>query len=98
MQRKNENYGQIVGGIDDYTVPLMDLFLFAYDQEEAGYFSLEEDATEELNDMYQQLTDARDQMLGTHYTRMLLQLNLPEEGGGDLPILADHSPGSRAVL
>lgn len=58
----------------------MDLFLFAYDQEEAGYFSLEEDATEELNDMYQQLTDARDQMLGTHYTRMLLQLNLPEEG------------------
>ena len=77
---QNENYGQIVGGIDDYTVPLMDLFLFAYDQEEAGYFSLEEDATEELNDMYQQLTDARDQMLGTHYTRMLLQLNLPEEG------------------
>ena len=55
---QNENYGQIVGGIDDYTVPLMDLFLFAYDQEEAGYFSLEEDATEELNDMYQQLTDA----------------------------------------
>lgn len=64
---QNENYGQIVGGIDDYTVPLMDMFLFAYDQEEAGYFSLEEDATEELNDMYQQLTDARDQMLGTHY-------------------------------
>ena len=77
---QSENYGQIVGGIDDYTVPLLDLFLFAYDQEEAGYFSLEEDATEELNDMYQQLTDARDQMLGTHYTRMLLQLNLPEEG------------------
>lgn len=80
MQRKTENYGQIVGGIDDYTVPLMDLFLFAYDQEEAGYFSLEEDATEELNDMYQQLTDARDQMLGTHYTRMLLQLNRRRKG------------------
>ena len=29
---QNENYGQIVGGIDDYTVPLMDLFLFAYDR------------------------------------------------------------------
>ena len=48
--------------------------------------------------MYQQLTDARDQMLGTHYTRMLLQLNLPEEGEETFQFLRDHSPGSRAVL
>lgn len=96
---QNENYGQIVGGIDDYTVPLMDLFLFAYDQEEAGYFSLEEDATEELNDMYQQLTDRpANQMLGNALHKDAPPAESAGGRGGDLPILADHSPGSRAVL
>lgn len=76
----NEDYGRIVGGIEDYAVPLMDLFLFVYGEEQAGYFTLDDDVKQDLEDMYQQLTDARAQMLGEHYSRMVLKLNLPEEG------------------
>lgn len=33
-----------------------------------------------LDDLYEQLDNARVQMLGENYTRMLINLNLPEEG------------------
>lgn len=35
-----EEYGKIVGSIRDYTVPLMDMFLFLYDQKEEDYITL----------------------------------------------------------
>ena len=75
-----ENYGRIVGGIDEYAVPLMDMFFFLYDQKEEGYVDLDQETEQDLDDMYQQLTDAQNQMLGEHYTRIVLSLNLPEEG------------------
>jgi len=77
---KDENLGRAVSGIDSYAVPLMDMFLFLYDQKEEGYVSLDEDVEEELDDLYEQLMDGRAQMLGENYSRMVLNLNLPEEG------------------
>ena len=77
---EHDQYGRIVGGIDEYAVPLMDLFLFAYDQEQAGYFSLDGETAEKMEDLHAQLVAGRAQMLGEHYTRLVLQLNLPEEG------------------
>lgn len=75
-----KEYGKIVGGIGDYTVPLMDMFLFLYNQKEEGYITLDEETEQEINDLYQQLVDGRTQMLSKHYSRMILNLNLPEEG------------------
>ena len=75
-----ENYGRIVGGIDEYAVPLMDMFFFLCDEKEEGYVDLDEETEQDLDDMYQQLTDAQNQMLGERYTRIVLSLNLPEEG------------------
>lgn len=72
-------YGQIVSGIDNYSVPLIDMFMFLYDQKEAGYVSLAADLDEELEDIHNQLTDAQVQLLGEHYSRILIYLDLPEE-------------------
>ena len=77
---EGEEYGRIVGGIDDYTVPLMDMFFFAYDKVEEGYVDLDEEDQTDLDDLYDQLSDAQAQLLGEHYTRMLVSLDLPEEG------------------
>lgn len=76
----NENYGKIVGGLDGYSIPLMDIFFFLYDQKEEGYVTLDDDLNEDLNDMYRQLSDAKAQMMGETYSRMVIDLNLPEEG------------------
>ena len=74
-----KTYGQIVSGIDNYSVPLIDMFMFLYDQKEAGYVSLAADLDEELEDIHNQLTDAQVQLLGEHYSRILIYLALPEE-------------------
>ena len=77
---EGEEDGRIVGGLDDYTVPLMDMFFFAYDKVEEGYVDLDEEEQADLDALYEQLSDAREQLLGEDYTRMLVSLDLPEEG------------------
>ena len=76
---EQEEYGRIVNGVDEYTVPLMDMFSFVRDCREEGYITLEEDLAEEIDALGEQLDDARAQMLGDHYSRIVINLNLPEE-------------------
>lgn len=75
----DENYGRIVAGIDQYGVPLVDMFMFVYDQMQAGYVSLDDDMTKTIEDLHVQLSDALKQLKGENYSRLVLQLNLPEE-------------------
>ena len=77
---QEDNYGPIVGGIDSYTVSAMDMILFIYEEKEKGYVTLDEQDEQDINEAYRQITDAKAQMVGEHYTRMVLNLNLPEEG------------------
>ncbi len=74
-----ETYGQLVSGVDSYSVPLLDMFLFVHDQMDAGYVTLDDEMTDEINDLYGQLIDAQLQLKGTNYSRLVLQLSLPEE-------------------
>ncbi len=75
-----EDYGQVVSGLDSYGVPLIDMFLYVYDMMDEGYISLDADMTETIEDLHVQLTDAQLQLKGENYSRLVLQLNLPEEG------------------
>ena len=75
-----EEYGRIVGGIENYSVPLMDMFIFLHDQMDEGYVSLDDETEADVNDMYDQLIDGQKQMLGENYSRQVLNLDLPEEG------------------
>ena len=58
----------------------MDMILFIYQEKEKGYVTLDDEDEREINDAYTQITDAQTQMLGPNYTRMVMNLNLPEEG------------------
>lgn len=48
MQRRAKSTEGFVGGLDDYTVPLMDMFFFAYDKVEEGYVDLDEEEQADL--------------------------------------------------
>lgn len=74
-----ETYGQLVSGVDGYGVPLIDMFMFLYDQMQEGYVSLDSEMTETIEDLHSQLSDAKLQLQGENYSRMVLTLNLPEE-------------------
>ena len=74
-----EDYGKIVGGLDDFSVPLIDMIFFLYDQKEAGFVTLDGEMNDMLEDIHSQLVDAKKQLAGTDYSRILLELDLPVE-------------------
>ena len=75
-----EEYGRIINNIDSYSVPLLNMFLFLYDRVQEGYVTLDDDLQADLDDLYAQITDAKAQLQGEGYSRLLVGLNLPEEG------------------
>ncbi len=76
----DENYAKIINGLSTYSVPLIDMFMFLYDEVQEGYVTLDDDMMETLEDAHTQMQIALDQLQGESYSRMLIYLNLPEEG------------------
>ncbi|MCH5255177.1 MAG: MMPL family transporter [Lachnospiraceae bacterium] len=76
----DENYAKIVNGLSTYSVPLIDIFMFLYDEVDEGYVTLEDDMMETLENAHTQMQIALDQLQSEEYSRMLIYLNLPEEG------------------
>lgn len=80
-----EDYGKIVGSVtnssfSNYSVPLIDMFGFIYKEKQAGYVSLGDELNETIDDLHDQLEDAKKQLGTDEYSRMLLFTNVPEEG------------------
>lgn len=76
----DENYAKIVNGFSNYGVPLIDMFMFLYDEVDEGYVTLDDDLMETLEDAHTKMQIALDQLQGEEYSRMLIYLTLPEEG------------------
>ena len=74
-----EEYGRVVTGVKNYRIPLMDMLAFAADKVREGYVELDESTADDLFDADDKIHDARDQLEGEHYDRILVYLNLPEE-------------------
>ena len=77
----DENYGKLASGINTYSVPLIDMFLFICEQKDKGIITLDDDElNNDLDELYDKLLDAKAQLQSDTYTRMLVYLTLPEEG------------------
>ena len=76
----DENYAKIVNGISTYKVPLIDMVMYLYNEVEEGYVTLDDEMMDTLTMAHDQMKVALDQLQGDHYSRMLVYLNLPEEG------------------
>ena len=74
-----ENYGEVVNGLEAYGVPLIDMFMFTYDEVDKGYVTLDDELMDTLEDLHSQLSDALLQLKSDNYSRILLHLALPEE-------------------
>ncbi len=76
---QSNQYGEILTGMHEYSVPLFDMFLFLKEQLENANISLD-GAGDGMGDMLDQLSMAKEQMQSEKYSRMVIYLNLPEEG------------------
>ena len=75
----DEEYGHLLNPTD-YSIPFIDLMMFLYDEIDKGYVSVDDDVMEDITDAHDKMQIARNQLEGENYSRMLVYLNLPEEG------------------
>lgn len=75
----DEDYAKAINGLSDYSVPLIDMFMFVYEEVNEGYVSLDADVMDKLEDAHTQMEFAKKQLAGEEYSRILVYLSLPEE-------------------
>lgn len=75
-----EQYGALFRNVDDYKVSIIDMVDFIYEQKESGALDFGREQSEEIDDLHEAVTDARKQLEGENYSRMLFQLKGPAEG------------------
>ena len=76
----NEDYGSIISDLGSYEIPLIDIFMFVTEQIDSGIVSLEGEQAEMLNSAKDQMKSAKDMMIGENYDRMVVYLDMPEDG------------------
>jgi predicted RND superfamily exporter protein len=72
-------YGQIINDIAEYKVPLFDMILFLKDEMEKMNINLEMDGMD-MSEMFGMLEMAKNQLQSEEYSRIVVYLNLEEEG------------------
>lgn len=75
----DEKYANIISGIDNYAVPLIDMYEFLYNQVSQGFIPLDDELIQELGKYNLQLSSARLQMEAENYSRIFIYFNLPIE-------------------
>ena len=75
----HDEYGEIINGLDDYKVPIYDMFRFLEQEMHDGNITLSGDVQDTLDDLFDQLDEAQKQLQSDDYSRMVVYLNLPEE-------------------
>ena len=76
---EQNEYGEILNGLDEYKIPLFDMFLYLKTQLETHNIVLESEEQETLDELFLQLEKAQLQLQNDNYSRMVVYLNLPEE-------------------
>ena len=85
---ENEDYSIIVNNnIDHYKVTIIDLLDTVFKLKDDKYITFSPDEEKIINDLREQLDDGKRQLLGENYSRMVFNLNLPEEGKDTFKII-----------
>jgi len=77
---KEEKYGAFLNGIDDFNVRLIDMIDFVYGEEENESFDFDEELSEDIKDMHKAVSNARKQLEGEEYDRLIFTTSGPVEG------------------
>ena len=74
------DYGQVITNLENYRVPLIDMFSYLCDRRKEVEIDLPEDKAELLDELETQLNDARLQLMSNDWSRIVVELDLPVEG------------------
>lgn len=75
-----EQYGALLSSIDDYRIPIVNMVDFIYDQKENRGLKLDDSLSQDIDDIYDAICDARQQLESDEYNRIVFMLTGPVEG------------------
>ena len=75
-----EQYSAFMKNLDDYRISIIDMVDFIYEQKEKGGIEFDEELSEEIDDLHEAVCDARKQLEGSEYDRLVFALKGPVEG------------------
>ena len=76
---EQDDYGQAATNIDNYRISLIDLFDYLNDQRTSVTINLPEETEEKLDDLQEELEDAKLQLESENWSRIVLNVDLPVE-------------------
>ena len=76
---QQDDYGQAATNIDNYKIALIDLFTYLNEQRDSVTIKLSEETETDLDDLEEQLDDARLQLESENWTRIVVEVDLPTE-------------------
>ena len=82
-----EEYGAIFQDLDDYSVPLIDVFEFLLEQKDKGVVSLTGEQADKVDDLQEQLDVGLEQLRGEHWSRLVFVADVPTEGDDTYALL-----------
>ena len=77
---EQDDYGQIATNLDNYSVPLLEMYDYLCTQKDQVSINLPEETEESMEDLEQQLNDAKLQLKSEKWSRIVLEMDLPTEG------------------
>lgn len=84
-----DQYGEILNGLDEYEIPLFDMFVYLKDNMESYNIYLSGDDQKTIDELFDQLDMAQEQLQNEKYSRMVIYLNLPEESDETFAFLTE---------
>ena len=73
-------YGQVVTNLENYAVPLLDMFCYLCDKRDEVEVNIPADTEERLDELEQQINDAKLQLKSDNWSRIVLYADIPTEG------------------
>ncbi len=68
---EHDEYSAIFADVNDYTVPIIDLFMYIHEKMDLGIVNLDAGQTDDLNELYDKLVDAKDQLESDRFSRLV---------------------------
>ncbi|MGL5434499.1 MAG: efflux RND transporter permease subunit [Lachnospiraceae bacterium] len=75
-----KQYGAFIKNVDDYKIPIIDMVDFIYEQKESGALDFDEEQSSDIDDLYDAMCKAREQLEGDDYSRIVFTLRGAVEG------------------
>lgn len=86
---EHDEYSAIFSDVNDYEVPIIDLFLYTHEKMDLGVINLDEEQTNDLNELYDTLIDAKEQLESDNYSRMVFTYTCDVESDEAYQLLKD---------